>query len=93
MAALGWRFGRDGVDGDRRPFSHRVAEVAQRLGEARGAEGARPHVGAAPAGAGLDRGRDENAGLGRSHRVASSAPIANQDSGTAWRNEWSILAK
>jgi hypothetical protein len=89
---IGMALRRDGADGDRRTLDHRVAEVAQRLGEAGGAEGARPHVGAAPAGAGFDGGGDENAGRGPRH---ASPPCANraQLSRMEWRNEQAILAK
>ena len=75
MAAIGMASGFDRADGDRRAFDHLAAEVAQRLGEAGGAEGARAHVGAAPAGAGFDGGGDENAGLGPRH---ASPPCANR---------------
>ena len=63
MAALGWRFGAVAPTATGARSATFIAELAQRLGEAGGAESARAHVGAAPAGAGFDRGRDENAGL------------------------------
>ena len=70
MAELGWAGFRP-ADGDRRALDHREPKLAQRLGEAGGAEGARAHVGAAPAGAGFHRRGHENAGLWPRHGVAS----------------------